>query len=131
MNRYHHKSGATYCYRDKKALITDLCEEMQRVRKEYLEHKKERGTWNTYWLHKKFELLVGKHLEWWDFQIDINDVFTVRECVADIGTPNGVIHGIKYCCNPNSHGELDNVFRNITEFRAFITREINKEEATE
>lgn len=128
MHRYTHKYGATYCYRDKKAFITDLCEEMQRGRKEYLEHKKERGAWNTYWLHKKLELMVDKHLEWWDFQIDINDVFTVKECVADIGTPNGVIHGLKYCCNPNCHGELDNVFRNITEFREFLTREVCKEE---
>ena len=40
MNRYHHKDHATYCYRDKKTLITDLCEEMQKTRKEYLEHKK-------------------------------------------------------------------------------------------
>lgn len=129
MKRYTHKSGATYCYRDKKSLITDLCEEMQECRKEYLEYKKQRGAWNTYWFNRKVELLVGKHLEWWHFQIDINEVFTVTECIADIGMPNGeVIHGIKYCCNPNSHGELDNVFRNITEFREFITREINKEE---
>ena len=74
MNRYHHKDHATYCYRDKKSLITDLCEEMQRVRKEYLEHKKERGFCNTYWLNKKFELMVGKHIEWWHFSIYINDV---------------------------------------------------------
>ena len=129
MNRYHHKNHATYCYRDKNALITDLCEEMQRVRKEYLEHKKERGHWNTYWLNKKLELFVDKHFEWWHFQIYINDVFTVKECVARIGSSNGVAT-VKYCCNQNSHGEFDNVFRNITEFRAFITREINKQEET-
>lgn len=128
MNRYTHKKGGTYYYRDKKAFITDLCEELQRVRKEYLEHKKERGFCNTYWLNNKFDLMVGKHLEWWHFQIYINEVFTVKECTADIGTPNGVIHGIKYCCNPNCHGELDNVFRNITEFREFLTREVCKEE---
>lgn len=128
MNRYHHKNGATYCYRDKKALITDLCEIMQECRKDYLAKKKECGFANEYWLNKKFELLVGKHLEWWHFSIYIGDVFTVEKCVADIGIGNGVIHGIKYCCNQNSHGELDNVFRNITEFREFITREINKEE---
>lgn len=128
MNRYHHKDHATYCYRDKKSLITDLCEEMQRVRKEYLEHKKECGFCNTYWLNKKFELMVGKHLEWWHFSIYINDVFTVDKCVADIGTGNGVLHDIRYCCNQNSNGEFDDVFRNITEFREFLTREVCKEE---
>lgn len=127
MKRYTHKSGATYCYKDKKALITDLCEELQRCRKEYFEHNKEHGRWNTYFFHKKFELMVGKHLEWWEFTIYINDMFTVDKCVARIGSPNGVTT-ITYCCNPNCHGELDNVFRNITEFREFLTREVYKEE---
>ena len=130
MNRYYaHTSGATYCYNNKKALIMDLCEELQKGRKEYLEHKKKYGSWNRYWFNKKFELWVD-HYEWWHFQIYIDDVFTVKECEAHIGTPNGVVH-LKYCCNPNCHGELDNVFRNITEFRAFLTREINKKEETQ
>lgn len=128
MNRYTHKRGATYCYKDKKALITDLCEELQKARKEYITTKKERGFCNTYWINRKFELMVGKHLEWWHFSIYISDVFTVDKCIADIGTQNGVIHGIKYCCNPNCHGALDNIFRNITEFREFLKREIHKEE---
>lgn len=127
MTRYTHKRGATYCYKDKKALITDLCEELQECRKEYMAKKKERGHWNTYFLHKKFELMVDKHLEWWEFYIYINDVFTVDKCEARIGSPNGITT-IPYCCNPNCHGELDNVFRNITEFREFLTREVYKEE---
>lgn len=126
MHRYYAKtSGATYCYKDKKALITDLCEELQKGRKEYIAHKKLYGSWNTYWLNKKFELWTD-HYEWWHFQIHINEVFTVKECVARIGSPNGVAT-IKYCCNPNCYGEFDNVFRNITEFREFLTREVCKE----
>lgn len=126
MNRYTHKNVGYYCYNNKKFLIADLCEELQKGRKEYLAKA---PRCNPFFFNKKFELMVNKHIEWWTFTITIRDVFEVRRCMAEIGKDDGSgVNRILYCTIPNVQGEPDNIFRNITEFREFLTREVYKEE---
>ena len=115
-----------YCYNNKKSLISDLCEELQKARKEYLEKT---PRCNPFFFNKKFELMIDKHLEWWTFTITIQDVFEVNRCMAEVGKGDGSgVNRILYCTIPNVQGEPDNIFRNITEFREFLTREVYKEE---
>ena len=124
MNRYTYKLGSTYCYHNKKDLITDLCEALQRNKKEYIEKCKTQYHPNPYWLSKHMELNDGVNLECWHFSIFISDVFEVKKCSVKFDVP---LREVKYCCNPDCNGKIDNVFHNITEFRSFLNREIGKE----
>ena len=127
MHRYIHHRGGCYCYNNKKSLITDLCEELQKGRKEYLAKA---PRCNPFFLNKQFELMENKHLEWWTFTIIIRDVFEVKRCMSEVGKDDGSgVQRIFYCTIPNVQGEPDNIFRNITEFREFLKREIHKEES--
>lgn len=123
MNRYYTHIGKTYRYRKKEDLISDLCEELQKTKKEYMSK-----TTNPYFFNRSFELVDNErpHLEWWDFQISITDKFEVLNCILKTCIDYKLIE-VKYCCNPDCNGKIDNVFHNITEFRSFLNREIGKE----
>jgi hypothetical protein len=118
MHKYFSRSDGMYKYHNKKDLISDLCEELQKGKKEFLSQKS-----NPLFLNKSFELFDVKapHLEWWDFTIEISDKFKVLNCVLSFCDEQCNLQKIKYC--------VDNtIFRNITEFREFLNREIYKEE---
>lgn len=118
MHRYFSHSDGIYKYHNKKDLITDLCEELQRGKKEFLSQKS-----NPLFLNKSFELfdIKAPHLEWWDFTIVISNEFKMLNCVLSFCNEKCDLQKVKYC--------VDNtVFRNITEFCEFLNREIYKEE---
>ena len=120
MHRYYAHRDGYYKYKNKKDLISDLCEELQKAKKEFLTQK---YRCNPFFLRKGFELFDQKksHLEWWDFTIVISNEFKVLNCILSFCDGMGNLQKIKYC--------VDNtVFRNITEFREFLNREVYKEE---
>ena len=120
MHRYYAHSDGYYKYRNKKELISDLCEELQKGKKEFLTQKYK---CNPFFLKKGFELFDQKksHLEWWDFTISISDEFKVLNCILSFCDEKCDLQKIKFCID-------DTVFRNITEFREFLNREVYKEE---
>lgn len=124
MTMYSYKLSGTYCYKNKKDFIVDLCEELQKIKKKYIEEHKTQHYANPYWLNKHMELNDSVNLECWHFSIFISDVFEVNKCSVKFGIP---LQEVKYCCNPDCNGKIDNVFRNITEFRSFLNREVGKE----
>ena len=118
MHRYYAHIGKTYRYRNKKDLISDLCEELQKGKKQFLSQKG-----NSLFFNRGFELVDNKtpHIECWDFIIAISNEFKVLKCILSFCDGMGNLQKIKYC--------VDNtVFRNITEFREFLNREVYKEE---
>lgn len=124
MNKYYTHIGKTYRYRKKGDLISDLCGELQKIKKEYMS----KPISNPYFFNRSFELVDNErpHLELWDFQIGVTDKFTVINCTLSIFIESKLIK-VKYCCNENFNGELDNTFSNITEFRNFLNSEVDKE----
>ena len=118
MHRYYAHIGNTYRYRNKKNLISDLCEELQKAKKDFLIQKG-----NSLWFNKNFELVDNKtpHLETWYFTIIISDKFEVLKCELHTFDKAHNLQKIKYCTN-------NDIFNNITEFREFLNREIYKEE---
>lgn len=124
MNKYYAHIGKTYRYRNKKDLISDLCGELQKIKKEYMS----KPISNPYFFNRSFELVDNEkpHLELWDFQINITDKFEILNCTLSTFIKDKLTK-VKYCCNKDSNGELDNIFRNITEFKTFLNGEIDKE----
>jgi hypothetical protein len=122
VNRYNKITLGALYYTGKDAkknFIADICEELQTIKKNITQKPQ---SWKEHF-HIEPSFFVQ---EFWEFEITIySDKFVVEDCFLTFLRTN---KHCRFCCNPNSHGELDNVFRNITEFRAFITREINKEE---
>lgn len=119
MHRYYAHIGNTYRYRTKKDLISDLCEELQRGKKEFLKYKG-----NPLLFNKKFEIVDNQtpHLECWEFRIVITNEFEIRKCILHTFNNNSCnLIKIKYC-------ENNEIFHNITEFREFLNREVYKEE---
>ena len=108
----------------KKKFITHICNDLQYMKKHLLRR------YDFY--DGIFELCDNKNpIERWEFEIKVEpQAFAVLKCRLLL---NGKT--IKYCCNPNEiitfYGRIiredDNVFRNITEFREFLKREVLKE----
>lgn len=100
-------------YKDKRHFISDLCNALQHYKKEVIERK----YLNPILFYERFAI----HEEHWIFRIGIHqDKFKVHLCELDLYKPN-LISTIKYCCNG------DDEFKNITEFREFLNREVMKE----
>lgn len=108
-------------YKDKKHFISDFCAYLQSCKKYYIEHK----NLNPLWVNKRFFI---QSRECWHFQIGIHkDKFKILFCEATLydtifadGTKDRTI---RYC-----YGEDHDTFRNITEFREFLKREVCKED---
>lgn len=123
MHRYYANIGKTYRYRNKKDLISDLCEDLQSKKKEYMS-----GMHNPLLFNKNFELVDNDrpHIELWQFQIVITDHFEVKECIFEKCNDGRTLMAVQYYYSDGVH--YNDTFRNITEFRAFLNREIDKEE---
>lgn len=121
MDRFYKCAGGTYFYHEKSKLITDLCEALQKAKKEY---KKQ-----PLYFHKVFELDNHNTCEVWDFEIVITKQFKIYHCVLQYWDDNFNRHTVKYCVNDyDKHYDTVVVFENITEFRNFLKREIEKED---
>lgn len=108
------RSGNELYYDSKEKFISDLCKELQKGKKEQNEKKM-----NPYWFNKRFNI---KYLEEWHIQMAIYaDKFKVLFCEATFYEYEGPVK-VKFCCN----GEDDAIFKNITEFREFLNREVLK-----
>lgn len=122
MHRYSKTTVGTYEYigKDaKKRFISDCCEELQKIKKSIIRQPR---IWHQHFVIEP-NYLVN---EFWDFEIMVYaDKFIIKECVLYIEKTNTTV---KYWWMPNFNGKLDNVARNITEFREFLTREVCKEE---
>ena len=108
------RSGNEFYYDSKEKFISDLCKALQTGRKEQNQKKM-----NPYWFNKRFDI---KHLEEWHIQIAIYaDKFKVLFCEAVFYTYDEPVK-VRFCCN----SEADAIFKNITEFREFLNREVMK-----
>lgn len=124
MHRYYAHIGKTYRYHNKKDLISDLCEALQSSKKEYMS-----GIHAPLLFNRNFELLDNNrpHLELWKFQIVITDHFEVKKCILEKCNDSGTLMAVQYCYSDGTH--FHDTFRNITEFREFLNREIDKEDS--
>ena len=103
-------------YGSKKEFISDLCSVLQSYKKECIERKYRRPLL----FNMQFNI---QHSECWTFQIAIyKDKFKPLICEATI---KGNGSTIKYCCRGS---EIHDTFKNITEFREFLNREVMKED---
>lgn len=121
MHRFYKCYGA-YFYHEKSKLITDLCEELQKSKKTY---KKQ-----PLYFHEKFELDNHKTCEVWEFEIIIKDKFEIRKAVLTYWDADFKPHQVCFCVDDGCvdwYGNPNNVFENITEFRAFLKREIERQ----
>lgn len=122
MHRYSKTTVGAYYYigKDaKKRFISDCCEELQKIKKSVI---RQHRIWHQHFVIEP-NYLVN---EFWDFEIMVYaDKFVIKECVLYIEKTNTTV---KYWWMPNFDGKLDNVARNITEFRSFLKNEVCKEE---
>ena len=122
MKRCDRKNHSQYEYSDKKSFVRDFCDLVQRLKKEY----KESGNSAPFLIRVKMNLVIGSHIEWWEFTLTVGKKIVFNKCVASVGEWNG-LKRIAYCCNPDCNGKLDNEFDNVKEIREFLNREVGKE----
>lgn len=112
----------------KRAFITQICNDLQTVKKEYLSDKRyskkarqyKRVFYVTYKDLRKFE---------WFINIYVTDVFTIQLCMVQETTkPNAsIFHYFDKDLMTSKNDTTYNVCRNITEFREFLKREVYEE----
>ena len=115
-------------FQDKKSFISCICKELQTAKKNYIEYEKKNkykgyfGT-NPFFYNKEFQIMANKEhkFERWYFEIYISNIFDVQYCEAQINNRK-----VRFCNNISSRGEKDNDFKNITEFKEFLRREVQK-----
>lgn len=122
MNRYTSSTVAAYFYKGKyakKNFIADFCEKLQGIKKNIIRNPRR-------WEETFYIEPTAFIRERWHFEIMIYaDKFVVKECVLTLLNTNTTV---RYCTIPKRDGTPDNIFRNITEFREFLKREVTKEE---
>lgn len=123
LNKYYARYGNSYYYKNKKTFISDLCQQLQALKKQYIENKKINRKTNRIQF-KTIMILDNPHEEWF-FNIYVGEDFLINLCML-----NKKEYQLKYWGEELKRTKDDvsyNICENITYFRKWANDEIGME----
>ena len=116
--------ATTVHFTSKKAFISQICKDLQKLKKDYVENKCR--------IPRAYNKIVyldyknGKKYRWF-FTITVRDTFTVELCAVHEEGNDKVLSYFSSDLKRFKGDETYNVCRNITEFREFLKREVHED----
>lgn len=126
LKKYYANYGHSYHYKNKKLFISDLCQTLQTLKKQYIQTKKiNRRTKRIQF--KVIMILDNPHEEWF-FNIYVGEDFEINLCMLRLDNDKQIkfwSEDLKITKNDTSY----NICKNITYFRKWLNDTVGYEDA--